>query len=196
MEWPRLPQSSCKCPVQLLLCPPSHSQLCDLPLHLSPRPQPRRHAPDPNEPRSSVAETRELGCRSCPSPLFIVASKRDPPTSRARPPILFSSLDHPLSPHSSPLSHLLLPPLQPLSFARARVCLPPRTRNGFENYVRRGRHCGSAQAGRAEGFCPAPSGSRTSLSSHIDEVPPRRAEQQGTVLHHQVADHPLAPSST
>jgi hypothetical protein len=52
MEWPRLPRSSCKCPVQLLLCPPSHSQLCDLPLHLSPRPQPQRHA-RANEPGSS-----------------------------------------------------------------------------------------------------------------------------------------------
>ena len=52
MQWPRLPRPSCKCPVQLLLCPPSHSQLCDLPLHLSPRPQPQRHA-RANEPGSS-----------------------------------------------------------------------------------------------------------------------------------------------
>ena len=100
---------------------------------------------------------------------------------------------------SNPSLQLLLTsssPLQPLSFARARACLSPRTCNGFENYVRRVRQRGSAQAGRAEGLGTAPSGSSAPPSSHIDEVAPRWAEQQGTVLRHLVAARPLAPSSS
>ena len=78
MEWPRLPRSSCKCPVQLLLCPPSHSQLCDLPLHLSPRPQPQRHA-RANEPGSSSpsSSSREAAAKShLPSPSSRPLTKR------------------------------------------------------------------------------------------------------------------------
>ena len=64
-EWPRLPRPSCKSSVQLLLCPPSHSQLCDPPLHLSPRPQPQRHA-RANEPgsSSSSSSSREAAAKS------------------------------------------------------------------------------------------------------------------------------------
>ena len=117
MEWPCLPRSSRKCPVQSLLCPPPHSNLCDLPLHISHRPLPRRHAPDANEPRSTVAKTRELWCRSCPSPSLHWSLEKRPlrPRQLASNPF-FISRSSTLPPHSSPtLSHLLLPPLQPLS---------------------------------------------------------------------------------
>ena len=118
--------------------------------------------------------------------------------SRRAPPLLlsfhlsisiFSTLVSTFSPPSSS---------SPTPLVCPSTCLPlsPRTCNGSEYYVRRGRRCGSAQAGRAEGISAAPPGSGTPPSSHIDEVSPRRAEQQGTVLHHQVAEHPLAPSST
>ena len=135
MEWPCLPRSSRKCPVQLLLCPPPHSELFDLPLHISHRPQPRRHAPDANEPRSTVAKTRELWCRSCPSPSLHWSLEKRPlrPRQLASNPF-FISRSSTFSPHSSPtLSHLLLPPLQPLSLPEHVPALPPRTCNGFEN---------------------------------------------------------------
>ena len=100
MEWPCLPRSSRKCPVQSLLCPPPHSNLCDLPLHISHRPQPRRHAPDANEPRSTVAKTRELWCRSCPSPSLHWSLEKRPLRPRQLASNPFSSLDHPLSLHT------------------------------------------------------------------------------------------------
>ena len=122
-----MPWSSCKCSVQLLLCPPSHSQLCDLPLHLSPRPQPQRHA-RANEPgsSSSSSSSREAAAKShLPTPSS-PTQKRERKRTTSQSIILLVSNPSGLL-HSSPtLSHLLLPPLQPLSFARARACLSPQ----------------------------------------------------------------------
>ena len=163
MEWPRLPQSSCKCPVQLLLCPPSHSQLCDLPLHLSPRPQPQRHA-RANEPESSSpsSSSREAAAKSHLPSILSPTQKRAQSTTFQSNILLVSTLlflrilstfhthqsnpsPHPSlqllltsssslhTPHLFHLSHLL--PSNPLSSARARACLSPRTCNGFEKYV-------------------------------------------------------------
>ena len=133
MEWPRLPRSSCKCPVQLLLCPPSHSQLCDLPLHLSPRPQPQRHA-RANEPGSSSSSSSscEAAAEShLPTPSSPTQKRAQATTSQSN--ILLVSNPSGLL-HSSPtLSHLLLPPLQPLSLPEHVPASPPRTCNGFEH---------------------------------------------------------------
>ena len=93
MEWPRLPRSSCKCPVQLLLCPPSHSQLCDLPLHLSPRPQPQRHA-RANEPGSSSpsSSSREAAAKSHLPSILSPTQKRAQSTTFQSNILLVSTL--------------------------------------------------------------------------------------------------------
>ena len=176
-------------------CPPSAASTSDLPPLSCP-------APTISTPRSRRHRAQKLGrkdqraglARSCPSHIFIGDTKRLRrfATSSSTPFISRS----PFSPHSSSLSHLLLPPLQPLSRCPSTCLLSPRTCNGFENHVRRGRQRGSARAGRAEGISAAPPGSGTPPSSHTDEVAPRRAEQQGFVLRHLVAEHPSAPSSS
>ena len=151
MEWPRLPRSSCKCPVQLLLCPPSHSQLCELPLHLSPRPQPQRHA-RANEPESSSpsSSSREAAAKShLPSPSSRPLTKRAQAITFQSNILLVSTLlflrilstfhthqsnpsPHPPSNPSSPppppstphlfhLSHLLPPNLPPPPPSSARA---------------------------------------------------------------------------
>ena len=93
MEWPRLPRSSCKSPVQLLLCPPSHSQLCELPLHLSPRPQPQRHA-RANEPESSSpsSSSREAAAKSHLPSILSPTQKRAQSTTFQSNILLVSTL--------------------------------------------------------------------------------------------------------
>jgi len=111
MQWPHLPRPSCKCPVQLLLCPPSHSQLCELPLHLSPRPQPQRHA-RANEPESSSpsSSSREAAAKSH-LPLHPLAHSKESAIDNLS--IQHSSRLHSsLSENSIDLPH---PPIEPLS---------------------------------------------------------------------------------
>ena len=150
MEWPRLPRPSCKCHVQLLLCPPSHSQLCDLPLHLSPRPQPQRHA-RANEPESSSpsSSSREAAAKSHLPSILSPTQKRAQSTTFQSNILLVSTLlflrilstfhthqsnpsPHPPSNPSSPppppstphlfhLSHLLPPNLPPTPPSSARA---------------------------------------------------------------------------
>ena len=93
MQWPRLPRPSCKCPVQLLLCPPSHSQLCELPLHLSPRPQPQRHA-RANEPESSSpsSSSREAAAKSHLPSILSPTQKRAQSTTFQSNILLVSTL--------------------------------------------------------------------------------------------------------
>ena len=121
-------------------CPPSAASTSDLPPLSCP-------APTISTPRSRRHRAQKLGrkdqraglARSCPSHIFIGDTKRlrSFATSSSTPVFISRS---PFSPHSSPLSHLLLPPLQPLSLPEHVPASPSRTCNGSENYVRRGRH--------------------------------------------------------
>ena len=106
---------------------------------LSPLPRTRRRA-SVDDSTSSISQSSESqACQKLPSHIFIGDTKRlrSFATSSSTPSFISRS---PFFPHSSPLSHLLLPPLQPLSLPEHVPASPSRTCNGSENYVRRGRH--------------------------------------------------------
>ena len=144
-------------------CPPSAASTSDLPPLSCPAPtistpRSRRHRAQ----KLSRKDQRARAPRSCHLTSSL-ETRKGLEASRARRPILFSSLDHPHSPHSSQLS-LTSFFSSPTPLVCPSTCLP-------------------LPPGRAT----AP---RTTSDEAGAVVVPGRAEQKGFVLRHLVAEHP------
>ena len=131
-----------------------------LPARTPPSPAPllpRHHdldatLPMPSSPEARSQRPESSGAKAAHLHLFIEASTKERPSTRELPSTLSSSLDlHSLHTRLHFLTSFFLLS-NPSRLPEHVPALPPRTCNGFENYVRRGRRCGSAQAGRAEGI--------------------------------------------
>ena len=107
-------QEVCEWLALRLLAPLPHALPLPPAALLSPLPRTRRQASGDDSTSSISQSSESQACQKLPSHIFIGDTKRlrSFATSSSTPSFISRS---PFSPHSSPLSHLLLPPLQPLS---------------------------------------------------------------------------------